>query len=40
MVCVPGPAKAGEKVVPITPGPEKKPPAKVEVNAEVFELTQ
>ena len=27
MVCVPGPAKNGSKLVPFTPGPLKVPPA-------------
>ena len=33
MVCVPAPAVAGLNVLPVTPGPEKVPPAGVPLNA-------
>ena len=40
MVCVPTPAVAGLNVVPVTPGPEKVPPAGVPFNVTAVPLTQ
>ena len=39
-MCVPTPAVAGLKVVPVTPGPENVPPAGVPVNVTGAPLTQ
>ena len=40
MVCVPTPAVAGLNVVPVTPGPEKVPPAGVPASVIGEPLTQ
>ena len=40
MVCAPAPAVAGLNIVPVTPGPEKVPPAGVPARVIGAPLTQ